>query len=296
MLIDLHVHSTASDGTLSPSDVVIRAKKRAISLLSLTDHDTTDGLQEFEESCRKHNVPGLPGIELSAEYYDDVHILGYGMFYTSPEFQEKLTALRKLRDERNEKMCAKLKTLGYDISIEEVIRESEGDVIARPHIARALMKKGYVSSLREAFDRLIGKGALAYVPRKTLSPEECITLIQNAGGISVLAHPGEIYLDSEPFDILLRKLKDAGLWGLECYSSHHSADEIFGFLELAAKFGLNPTAGSDFHGENRPDVEMGIDVPEHIIPEKLTFLALKKLGNSGGVSVNVHSSFAYKTD
>lgn len=274
MLIDLHVHSTASDGTLSPSELVSMARATGISLLSLTDHDTTNGLKEFEQACLVSGVAGLYGIELSAEYYCSVHILGYGIDHEDSSFQKTLATIRRYRDERNAAICGKLRSLGLEIALEEVQAESKGKVIARPHIANALLKKGYVSSLKEAFDKYLGKGAPAYVPRKTLMPEDCITLIRKAKGLPVLAHPGAVCLDTESFELLLRQLKDLGLWGLECYSSHHRADEIFNFLRMSAKFKLKPTAGSDFHGSIRPEVKMGIDVPDDIIPDELFSLAI----------------------
>lgn len=276
MLIDLHVHSTASDGTLSPSDLVSMARATGISLLSLTDHDTTNGLVEFERACFVNGVAGLRGIELSAEYYCSVHILGYGIDYDNSSFQKTLSRIRKYRDERNAAICEKLRSLGLEITLDEVEVESKGEVIARPHIAKTLLKKGYVSSVKEAFEKYLGRGAPAYVPRKTLTPEACVTLIRQVNGLPVLAHPGEMSLNPESFEILLKKLKDIGLWGLECYSSHHRADEIFNFLRIAAKFKLKPTAGSDFHGSMRPEVKLGIDVPDDIIPEELFFLADKR--------------------
>jgi len=296
LLIDLHVHSTASDGTLSPSNLASKAKEKGISLLSLTDHDTTGGLKEFERACVVNKLAGLSGIELSAEHHCIVHILGYGFDYDDPLLQKALATIRMHRHERNVAICEKLRSLGVEITLEEVARESKGEVIARPHIAKVLLRKGYVSDIKEAFVKYLGRSAPAYVARKTLSPERCIALINNVKGLSVLAHPGEMRLTFDELEKLLEKLKSFGLWGLECYSSHHRAEDIFSFLKLADKFDLQPTAGSDFHGSIRPGFEMGIDVPNHMVPEELISLAEKNLGNSSGMCINIHSFFSYEPD
>jgi predicted metal-dependent phosphoesterase TrpH len=266
MRVDLHLHSNCSDGTLSPGDLVRLAKGRGVLVISLTDHDTTEGLDEFMKSCERDSVHGIAGVELSADAPYTIHILGY-RFRRDDVFLEKyLSSLREYRDKRNAAICKKLNQLGVEISLEEVEAEAGGEVVARPHFARVLVRKGYALDLHVAFRRFLAKGGLAYVPRVRLSPLECIDLISKSGGVSVLAHPGEIGAEDEELLRILSELKAAGLWGLECYSAHHKGEDVFRFLRLANGLGLRPTAGSDFHGENRPGVDIGITVPNDAIP------------------------------
>lgn len=266
MRVDLHLHSNCSDGTLSPGDLVRLAKGRGVLVISLTDHDTTEGLDEFMKSCERDSVHGIAGVELSADAPYTIHILGY-RFRRDDVFLEKyLSSLREYRDKRNAAICKKLNQLGVEISLEEVEAEAGGEVVARPHFARVLVRKGYALDLHGAFRRFLAKGGLAYVPRVRFSPLECIDLISKSGGVSVLAHPGEIGAEDEELLRILSELKAAGLWGLECYSAHHKGEDVFRFLRLADGLGLRPTAGSDFHGENRPGVDIGITVPNDAIP------------------------------
>ncbi len=267
ILIDMHVHSTYSDGTKSAEEIVRCAKRRHLSLISLTDHDTTAGLAPFAASCRANNISGLCGIELSAEADYTLHILGYrippsGAF----ELEKALAKIRTHRDERNTEICSKLRKLGLDIEIEEVQALSRGEVVARPHIARLMVTKGYVRSNAEAFCKYLGMGAAAYVPRVRLSAEESIHLISESGGLAALAHPAQTRLDSTSLELLIKKLKDFGLWGMESIYSGHSPEQIYSFLSLADKYGLFPTAGSDFHGANSPGIELGLPVSEDFLP------------------------------
>ena len=163
-------------------------------------------------------------------------------------------------------MCARLCELGLDITMEDIEREARGQVIARPHFACALVRKGHVRDKRSAFAQFLGEGAPAYVERDGYSPAECIRIIRQAGGLPVLAHPSLTGLEGEALDALLAKLKETGLWGLECVSSHCSSETAFGYLSTAARLGLFPTAGSDFHGEARPDVDLGVQVMEDFLP------------------------------
>lgn len=266
ILVDLHTHSTCSDGTLKPDALVRAARARKVSVLSLTDHDTTEGVPAFLAACRHTGVRGLPGIELSAEAPYTLHILGYNITPGNGPLEKRLETLREHRKDRNAAICQRLRDLGLEVTLEEVGAEAGGEVIARPHIARVLIRKGYVQDMAGAFRAYLADGAAAYVPRVRLPVEECIDLIRQSGGVAVLAHPGQMGLGEPTLKTVLQELKEMGLWGLECLSSHHRYEEIYQYLKLAASLGLYTTAGSDFHGWNRPGVQLGIPVGEDFLP------------------------------
>lgn len=266
ILIDMHVHSNYSDGTLSVESIVKAAKKRHLSFVSLTDHDTTDGLGPFMSACKENGMEGLAGIELSADSDYTLHILGFRIDRSNKALQNRLDEIRDHRNARNHIICKKLQDLGFDIQIEDVTVLSKGQVIARPHIARLMMQRGYVSSIGEAFIKYIGYGGSAHVERIRLTAEECINLITGAGGLAVLAHPAQTYLEDEEMDQLLLRLKNNGLWGIEALYSGHSPEQTYHYLKMADKFDLYPTAGSDFHGTNSHGVELGVAVSEDFLP------------------------------
>ncbi|HPI97369.1 MAG TPA: PHP domain-containing protein [Synergistales bacterium] len=265
-IVDLHTHSTFSDGTLTPLQLVKRAKKKRVNLLSLTDHDTVDGLPEFLECCRKEGVKGLTGVELSAEFPTTMHILGYRIDYMNPHLSERLIELRKHRDERNRRIYEKLLAAGLKLDFQEIEEESGGNVVARPHFARVLVRKGYSPDLSTAFRKFLARGALAYVPRVRLSPRESIQLILHAGGLPVLAHPLQTSEREEELASILEELKGYGLWGMECIYSGYSSQQVMSNMKLAAGMNLFCTAGTDFHGENRHEVDLGIRVAEDLLP------------------------------
>lgn len=266
MVIDLHTHSTYSDGTLSPLQLVIRAKKKKISVLSLTDHDTLDGLNDFSRACTKNGVKGIRGVELSASYPSTLHILGYRIGKDPSVLEEKLAALRGHRNERNRIILEKLLQKGIKISYEELLREAGGDVIARPHFARILVRKGYSRNLHEAFIEYLARGASAYVDRVKLSPRECIDAITQSGGLPVLAHPSQTTLDEESLLSILAELKEMGLWGMECVYPGYSSQAIVRYLQVASRMDLFPTAGTDFHGNNRQGTDLGMLVRDDFLP------------------------------
>lgn len=266
ILVDMHVHSTHSDGTRTPEELAHRAKKLGLSLLSLTDHDTTDGLPPFLLACEKHGVPALTGIELAADEDFTLHILGYRIDPYDVALTAKLAELRERRRTRNGMICERLRGLGFDITLEEVEAEAKGKVIARPHIAAVMLKKGYVMTARQAFERYIGLGCAAYVARALMSAEECISVIKNAGGVAVMAHPYQCRLNDDEFGKLTARLKDAGLWGLETVYPGHSPEQIFELLGAARKYSLYTTAGSDFHGIGLGAGVLGMPVGEEFLP------------------------------
>lgn len=239
---------------------------RRASVVSLTDHDTIDGVGLFLAACRKEFIRAVSGVELSAAYDTVLHILGYRFDVANAALADALEKNRKARDERNVLICKKLQDRGLDISPAEAAAVAGSDVVGRPHIARILWNKGYVPSIRAAFDKYLGRGAEAYVPRLLLPPEECIRLIRDAGGLPVVAHPLQTVSDLDELPKLLKRLKEAGLWGLECWAPGADSRQIYRCLEIANDIGLYPTAGSDFHGEGHSSSGVGVAVGEDILP------------------------------
>lgn len=261
----MHVHSLFSDGTCSVEEIVSIARRRHVSILALTDHDTIDGLDAFCSACEKYSIRPITGIELSAASTEVVHILGYRI-KDLPVLRKSLDRILRCRQERNARICQRLEKLGLAVSMEDLEKEAGGGVIARPHFARVMVSKGYSPDIRSAFSAYLADGAPAYVPRTGCSPSECVKMIIEAGGLPVLAHPSLTGLDADKMDLLLEDLKEAGLWGLECLSSHCSAEEAFYYLRMAERHTLFPTAGSDFHGANRPNAILGVQVSESFLP------------------------------
>lgn len=242
---DLHMHSTASDGSFTPAEVAAHAHKLGLTAISLTDHDTVDGVAEAIQAGRDLGVEVIPGVELSAEEgRAEVHILGYFMDINQEGFLGALNEFRQERIRRAEQMVDRLRALGYDVSMERV-REIAGDgSIGRPHVARALLEKGYVNSIQDAFQRLIGRGGPAYAERYKMNPEQAIHLIHSAGGIAVLAHPVLVGND----EIVERLCRSGLLAGLEASHVEHTGKAYKRYQQMAERHGLVATAGSDCHG------------------------------------------------
>ena len=265
-IIDMHTHSTFSDGTETPERIVKLAKQRRISMLALTDHDTTSGLSSFMKACRAEGMNGVCGVELSAEADFTLHILGYRFNPEDEQLNRRLQDIRDQRNSRNEKMCRKLSSQGIDINIEEVRKISGGEVVARPHMAQLLVRKGYASSIPEAFAKYVGVHGSGYVARERIPARECVELIRNAGGMAVMAHPLHTHLPEDELEKIVGKLRDYGLWGIETIYSGYGTENIFTITKMANKYGLVQTAGSDFHGANKPGREMGMQVPDTFLP------------------------------
>ena len=261
----MHTHSNFSDGSCSPAELAELAQKRGVSILALTDHDTVEGLPSFVKECRKRSVTPLTGIELSAESDITIHILGYRL-QKIHVLKDALGKIVTFRNKRNALMIEKLRSLGLDIDISDVRNEAAGQIIARPHFASSMVRKGYVPDIASAFSRYLAEGAPAYVKRTGYSPADCVRIIRDAGGLPVLAHPSLAGLERVELTCLLRQLKECGLWGLECISSHCSGEDSYYFMKIADELSLFPTAGSDFHGRNRPGVSLGVQVTENFLP------------------------------
>lgn len=257
-LIDLHVHSTASDGTMSPRELVFYAASRGLKAVALTDHDTIDGVADAEAAGLEAGIEVIPGVEISVDYPGEMHILGYYIKYDDPILVDGLAQLRSYREERNPKIIEKLRELGFDISMEEVTEASGGKVVGRPHFASVLVKKGYVRDTAEAFDLYLGSGKPAYFKKDKFTPREGIELIQSSGGVPVLAHPKYLLTGGGGnLGALIRELKKYGLQGIEVYYSQHSPDETDRFYKMAMDNNLIITGGTDFHGAHKPDIEIG---------------------------------------
>lgn len=251
MYYDLHVHSTASDGTMSPEMILQTAAEMGLPGLALTDHDTLAGLQPAEEylAARDLNVQFIPGIELNTDSGNsELHILGYFVRYHNSPIQQRLLEIKAARYQRAEKMVEKLRSMGLNISFEQVRTIARSGLIGRPHVAQALVEKKYVFSIKEAFQKYIGRGRPAYIPRYKFQPEEAIDLIHQAGGISILAHPGLIK-EQEKVDAVI----DMGIEGLEVYYPEHSEKQVEFYFRLARENNLLITGGSDFHGMGNPE-------------------------------------------
>jgi predicted metal-dependent phosphoesterase TrpH len=242
--IDLHVHSTASDGLLTPEALVAEAHQRGLSAIAISDHDSVEGVLPAQAAARKVGLTVVPAVELTATVDGrDMHILGYRIDPTDRRLQEKLRELRERRKQRAMRMLEGLRQGGYGLDPNEVMRMAGGGAIGRAHIARALADQGKVPSAGAAFSQLIGHGAPYYVPKPGLSPEEVIRLIVTACGIAVLAHPGVTRVDD-----LIGRLQSEGLAGIEVWHSEHSARDTKRYAEIARLRGLLVTGGSDYHG------------------------------------------------
>lgn len=273
-MIDLHVHSACSDGTLTPTELVALASSLGLTAFALTDHDCTDGIAEALQAAAA--IPSgkrpeiIPGIEFSTEYLgSDIHIVGLDMQYHAPAFQAAVASFRDDRLARNRKMIDRMAADQIDISYEAMAAEYGEQVWTRAHFARYLTEHGYVASREEAFASLIGEGCRYYVPRSRIRPEEAVALIRRFDGIPILAHPLLYHYDDAGLRTLLTLLKKHGLLGIEVYYSTHTAQEETYVAALAAEFGLLPSGGSDFHGANKPDIALGSGRGNLNIPDSL---------------------------
>ena len=259
--VDLHIHSTASDGRLTPAEVIREAAGRGLVYIALADHDSVDGIAAARAAAQSlPNLTVIPGIEISTDIpQGEVHILGYFIDYNDPQLLAQLEEFKNSRLRRAEQMVAKLADLGVRIDWQRVLEIAGTSTIGRPHIAQAMMEKDYIPSFKDAFDEYLGHGKPAYVEREKMLPAEAVAIIVKARGLPVLAHP----LTTEDPEGLILELKPAGLVGMEAYYKDYTAEEVEGLVALAQKHGLIATGGSDFHGIE-PDEETaigGADVP-----------------------------------
>jgi len=274
--IDLHIHTTASDGTFTPEQVVSHAHQLNLKAIAITDHDTVVGSKEALRSGIPPSLGFLTGVEISSTpppFYSgsgSFHLLGYSIRLDDPQLNQTLEKLQQARQNRNPAIVNRLNELGISITLDEVHREAGQGQLGRPHIAQLMVKKRAVASIDEAFDQFLGTGKPAYVDKQRVECFKAIEIILDAGGVPILAHPGLLdYKTEGRLDELIGKLKKAGIQGLEVYYSGHTPDQTRLFAELAKRHELLMTGGSDFHGAIQPDIEMGSGHGNLIVPYEL---------------------------
>lgn len=268
--IDLHLHTTHSDGSLSPTDVLRLAHKAGVTALAITDHDIVTGIPEAIAAGAELGIEIIPGVEISSRVGNsELHILGYCLQWQDPELNRRLAFLRESRHSRNPQIIERLRALGLDVTYEEVRALAGTDAVGRPHIARLLMDKHYVTSAKDAFDRYLAEGRPAYVARELPSPADAISWIRAAGGVAVLAHPTWAKVSGESLNALLIALKAEGLGGIEVHYSSHTKRQTREYHDLAKRLDLLITGGSDFHGITKPDIEVGTGKGGLKVSEKL---------------------------
>jgi len=256
--IDLHTHSSISDGTLAPAELIAYAKEKNLCAIALTDHDTIEGIPEAMESALRHNIELVAGIELSAYYqHTELHILGLDIDHQDPKLLFELQQIQNSRVIRNQAMIDKMSASGIDITMSKLIDLEGEDILTRMHFANYLVHVGFAGSVREAFDKHIGKGGLFYVARKRISPDFAIKLILDAGGIPILAHPLLYHFNDEKLDANVKHLTACGLEGIEVYYSMNNGFDEIRMKRLANKYGLKYSGGSDYHGANKPHIDLG---------------------------------------
>lgn len=274
--IDLHIHTTASDGTSTPSQILSVARQLKLGAIAITDHDTLDGVRESIRLGIPPSVQFLTGVEISAtppppfRCPGSFHILGYGIRPEDPVLNQILFQLQDARKNRNPRIIERLNHLGLDLTLEEVNQIAGDGLLGRPHIARLMVKKGYARSINDAFDNYLGKGKPAYVDKFRVDTSQAIKLISAAGGLPVLAHPYLLETESEKeLEDLVIMMKAVGLKGLEVYYPDHPPEHTAQYMELAQKHGLLMTGGTDFHGSLKPEVQMGIGRGDFFVPYEI---------------------------
>lgn len=277
--VDLHVHSTASDGRLSPADVVCKSAELGVTIIALADHDSVDGIAPALAAAEAFpQMKVIPAVEIGTDVAQgEVHVLGYFIDYTDHELRAKLEIFRNSREERAKGMIDKLRNLGVNIDWQRVQEIAGSGSIGRPHIAQAMLEKGYIGSFKEAFTRYISRNGPAYVEREKMTPSEAVELILQAKGLPVLAHPFTV----DAPETMVVELVTAGLVGIETYYAGHTDSEINKLLALAAKHNLIATGGTDFHGLDIDTETMigGVDVPVESA-ERLIALAEQRSSES----------------
>ncbi|WP_250227587.1 PHP domain-containing protein [Anaeropeptidivorans aminofermentans] len=256
--IDLHTHSVFSDGTFTPSELIERAKALGLSAIALTDHDTIDGLSEAIEASKRLNIEFINGVEIAADYKDtEIHIVGLLFDRTSTILSDSLLEMEKRREIRNKELVLLFNEEGIKMKYEDILNKSDGKIITRAHFARFLMEEGYVESINDAFLKYLSPGKKTYMKRELLSSSEAIELIHKAGGIAILAHPGEYGFSEKQLEEMVHELKKQNIDAIEAiYTTNSIYTESF-HRDLAKRYHLKISGGSDFHGSNKPEIELG---------------------------------------
>lgn len=257
-IIDMHVHSSASDGTFSPSALLSEAKKAGLYAMALTDHDTMDGVVEAADAAKDLGIEFIPGVELSTDYLKcEIHVLGYYLSPQYPRLRDKLEEFRNFRSTRNVRMVERLQEEGFSITMEQLEEKFPDSVITRAHISTLLVDTGQVPDKRTVFAKYLGENCPCYIQRPKISPVEAVTLIREAGGLAVLAHPVMYDLPESDLKQTISEMKEAGMCGMEAIYSENSPEDEKKFIEMAESFQLLISGGSDFHGANKPDIQLG---------------------------------------
>jgi predicted metal-dependent phosphoesterase TrpH len=273
-VIDLHTHTTYSDGSQSPTDLVKEAAGLGLSAVAVTDHDTVDGLAEALEAGERYGIEVVPGIEINLEH-DRVTMDMLGYFLAgmpTAELQQELAELRTYRAERNARMLERLAELGLPLDEDDLAAAAENGAVGRPHIGEAMVRRGYVSSISEAFELYLRRGAPAWVDRRRLALGRALKLLRASGALPVLAHPGIIRADATGLNHIVRDAARGGMAGIECYYPLHDEETVARCLGLARKYALVPTGGSDYHGTVKPDIRLGVasgggPVPDQVLTD-----------------------------
>lgn len=268
MAVDLHVHSSASDGTDPPDVLVAHAAEMGLTALGLTDHDTLSGIPEARRAAAGFPIELVPGVELSVDHAGvKIHMLAYFLDPTSGPLQDRLAELRMGRTIRNKRIVERLNELGYPITMEDVLRHAAGEAVGRPHIADALVEAGLLEVRSEAFVDLLGDGGLAYVERERLAAIDAIILTTKSGGVTSIAHPLTINADAATLRSIFEDLRNAGLAGIEAHYSEHSPAVRTQLAAVAADLGLVATGGSDYHGAGKPGLRIGSGHGDLMVPD-----------------------------
>ena len=259
MPVDLHLHSTASDGGDEPAELVAAAARAGLTTIAVTDHDNLDGIAEARQAADEHDIELIPGSELSVEWpHGSMHMLVYFLEPGTGPLQDRLTELQEGRRQRNHKVVATLNDLGVDVTYDEISEEAKGKGIGRPHIAAVMVRKGHVETIQEAFDRYLATGQPAYMERVRLDYAEAISLARASGAVPVAAHPHTIGVSAEDYGTAFRTLAEAGIMGIEAYYGEYPPEMRQHLADLARELGLIATGGSDYHGRFKPGVAIGV--------------------------------------
>lgn len=289
MSVDLHIHSSASDGSLTPAEIIDRAGRLNLAAIALTDHDTLAGVRKVLNADLPANLGFITGVEISTASpepfacHGSLHLLGYGFDPDDNDLRNALQRLQDARNNRNPRIIAKLNRLGIPITSDALVPTGSDTQIGRPHIANWLVEHGFVAGFDEAFERLLGNGRPAYVDKYRIGCEAAIRLIRRAGGVAALAHPALIApRGSWPLKDLVGKLAGSGLAGIEAYYPEHTPAQTQTFLDWAARMDLVATGGTDFHGAIKPDVEMGFARGDFYVPDSCLAELIARIGKTAG--------------
>lgn len=275
--IDLHTHSIHSDGTMTPSEVVSAAKAAGLAAIALSDHDTVAGVKEAVAEGERLGVEVVPAIELSAKSETETHILGYFIDPDNTALLEKTEYIKEVRILRQEQVCRNLQNLGVGVTMEEIRSIAGSDVLCRAHFAKIMVKKGYASSVKDAFDRYLGVGRPAYSDTQALTDVEAVRLIKDAGGLAFVAHLHQTKRSPESLEVFLRRLKEEGLDGVEGYYTEYTPEMGEEYRALANRLGLMLSGGSDFHADNKPHISIGRGLGDLYVPYSLLEEMKKRL-------------------